>query len=74
MEPLYTTKIKRIGTSNGISIPVDILRGLNWKRGDRVIFTFGFDDTLIIKTLDDETIRRLKNYGAENDEPVITIQ
>lgn len=73
MDNLYTTKVIKVGTSKAIIIPVNVLSGLGWLRGDRVIMTFGYDDSLIIKKLDDETIRRLKNYGAENGEPLIEV-
>lgn len=73
MEELYLTKIVRIGTSKGIIVPTNILDGLNWKRGDRVVFTFGYDDTLIVKKVDDETIRQIKRAGGVDVEPTIQV-
>lgn len=73
MDNIITAKIIKVGSSKAIVIPVNVLSGLGWERGDNVIFTFGFDDTLIIKKLDDETIRRLKDFGrqAEGDESTV---
>ncbi len=75
MENIYTTKIIKIGTSKGVVIPLDILNALNWQRGDSVIFTLAADDHLIIKKLNDETLRRLKNLNGqiEGDENTIQI-
>jgi bifunctional DNA-binding transcriptional regulator/antitoxin component of YhaV-PrlF toxin-antitoxin module len=73
MEQLYTTKITRVGTALCTVIPQDILRGLGWKRGDAVIFTFASDDQLIIKKISDESIRRLKNDTGQNDTTTIII-
>lgn len=65
MEIIYTSKIGKTGSSKTIVIPVDILNGLGWDRGDRVYFTLAQDDTLIIKKLSDETIRRLKDISRQ---------
>lgn len=73
MDNLYTTKLVKIGTSRGVIIPTNILSGLNWQRGDSVIFTFGYDDALIIKKLDDESIRRLKEQSRQNGEDTIIL-
>lgn len=73
MDNLYTTKIVKVGTSRAVVIPSNILNGLRWERGDNVIFTFGYDDTLIIKKLDDDTIRRLKNQSGQVDGPTVQI-
>lgn len=73
MEELYTTKLRKVGDSQGIIVPVPILNGLNWKRGDRVLYTFGLNDTLIVKKIDDEIIRQIKREGGLGDEPTIQI-
>jgi AbrB family looped-hinge helix DNA binding protein len=73
MEELYTTKIVKVGTSKAVVIPTNVLDGLGWKRGDRVVFTFAGEDQLIVKKLDDETIRRIKEVGHMGDEPTIHI-
>lgn len=73
MEYIYTTKIVKIGDSKGVIIPLPILDGLGWKRGDMVVFTFAAGDQLIIKKLDDETIRQIKRQGNLGDEPTIQI-
>ena len=39
MESLYITKVVRIGTSLGIIIPKNITKGINWQRGDTILFT-----------------------------------
>lgn len=74
MEYIYTTKVVKIGDSRGLIVPKPVLNGLGWQRGDTVIFTFGYDDTLIIKKLDDETLRRFKDTGGQNEEHTITIE
>lgn len=73
METFYTTKVIRVGTSKAVVIPVPVLTGLGWERGDNVIFTLGYDDTLIIKKIDDASIRRLKDAYGQNEEPTINI-
>lgn len=73
MEYIYTTKLVKIGDSRGVVIPVPILDGLGWKRGDLLIFTFADGDQLITKKLDDAAIRRLKNSQGETDEETINI-
>lgn len=73
MEDLYLTKIVKVGNSLAVVVPKNVLHGLDWKRGDRVVFTFGYDDTLIVKKVDDETIRRLKEQGGLDRESVIDI-
>lgn len=73
MEELYITKIVKVGTSKAVVIPTNVLDGLGWRRGDRVVFTFAADNQLIVKRLDDETIRKLKEQGGLDREPVIDI-
>lgn len=74
METLYTAKIIKIGTSKAVIIPVNVLSGLGWERGDNVILTFGYDDALIIKKIDDESIRRLKDLSGQTEGDESTIQ
>ena len=71
MEQLYTTKVTRVGTSKGIVIPIDIINGLGWQRGDTVLFTFAADDKLIVKRIDNETIKKLKRDSGLYDLPTI---
>ena len=73
MEELYTTKIIVSGTSKAIIIPVNVLAGLGWQRGDRVVFTFAGDDQLIVKKLDNATVRQIKSTGYLGDEQTIQI-
>lgn len=73
MEEIYITKIVKVGNSKAVVIPSNVMDGLNWKRGDRVIFTFAADDQLIVKRIDDETIRKLKAVNYLGDEPTIQI-
>lgn len=67
MEELYMTKIVRVGTSKAIIVPVNVLDGLGWQRGDRVLFTFAGHDQLIVRKVDDETIKQLKATREFND-------
>lgn len=73
MEDIYTTRIHKVGTSHGIILPVPIMNGFGWKRGDMVVFTFADENQLILKKLDDETIRKIKRQGSLGDEPTIQI-
>jgi len=73
MEVIYTTRIVKVGNSKALVIPTPVLNGLGWQRGDMVLFTFANEDNLIVKKIDDETIRRLKAMGQSDDEPVIQI-
>ncbi len=61
------------GTSKCIIVPTNVLDGLGWKRGDRVFFTFAGDDQLIVRRLDDATIRQIKSTGTLGDEPTIQV-
>lgn len=62
------TRLVVIGTSKGVIVPVEILNGLKWQRGDQLIFSFANDDQLIIKRVTKEQIRALKE-----DVPTINI-
>ena len=73
METLYITKIIKNGGSKGVMIPAVILDGLGWERGDQVIFTFASDDSLVIKKLDEQTIKRIRESGSVGDEPTVQI-
>lgn len=73
MEELYITKIVKVGTSKAVVIPTNVLEGLGWQRGDRVIFTFAGQDQLIVKRVTDEDIRKLKALSDMGDEPTIQI-
>lgn len=68
MEPLHITKLVRTGTSNAIVVPVNILAGLGWKRGDNLIFTFATNEQLVVRKISDEQVRMLKASHEESQE------
>ena len=60
MEYIRTSKIMRVGTSNAIVIPIEILRTLSMQRGDQVVFGVYEDDTIIIKKIPDKELRNFQ--------------
>lgn len=52
MEPLYITKIVKVGTSLGIVIPINYLDATGLQRGDQVFLAVREDLGLIIKKVD----------------------
>lgn len=60
MEPFYTTKLIKTGSSLAIVIPREILAAMMLERGDRVVFSVIAGPTLVIRQLDEVEIRRLK--------------
>lgn len=67
MEELRTTKIIRMGTSLGLIVPAPIVKGMGWKRGDRVVFTFSDNDYLLVKRPSDIELRQLKKVTKDGD-------
>lgn len=60
MENLYITKIIKTGSSLCVVIPVEILRGMKWERGDYISFTMFEGEIVALIKLNDDTIRHLK--------------
>lgn len=60
METINLTKIIKTGTSLCAVIPVNILKALNWQRGDVLVFTNFTDDSLTLKRVSDKELRELK--------------
>lgn len=60
MGTVYLTKLLKIGTSQGIIIPKNILRAYGWQRGDALFFNFTSEDQLFIRRLNDLEINKLK--------------
>lgn len=72
MERLYTTKLTRLGNSDAIIVPVDILRGLGWRRGDNLIMVYAPPDMLGVRRIGDEEVRELKRKPPVLEEaPII---
>jgi len=65
MESVYITKLVRIGTSEGVVIPQNILQAYHWQRGDFLVFGFAGADQLFLKRLTDEDMKRIKPYDTE---------
>lgn len=61
MENLYFTKVIKVGTSLGIIIPKNILTGIEWKRGDMIIFASYKTGQLLARSLSDSEIQEIKN-------------
>ena len=62
MESVFITKIIRVGTSNAVVIPVEILNGYHWQRGDILIFGFAGSEQLLLKRLTDKELKELKPH------------
>jgi antitoxin component of MazEF toxin-antitoxin module len=60
MQSVFISKILRIGTSEGIVLPRNILNALKWERGDFVVFGFAGNEQIFIKRMTDEDMRKLK--------------
>lgn len=60
MQTLYITKIIKVGSSQGIVIPIPILQGMKWERGDYVVFGFGGNDQILLRRLTDKEMREMK--------------
>lgn len=60
MDTLRISKVTRVGNSLGIVIPVEIIRGLNIKRGDQVVFGVYNGNNIVIKRLTTDDVRKLK--------------
>lgn len=67
MQTIFISKIIKVGTSVGIVIPVEILSGLKWQRGDFVIFGFAGTEQVFIKRLTDVEISNLKPKELPNE-------
>lgn len=61
METIYFSKIIKVGSSQGVAIPKNILQGMKWSRGDLVIYGFSGKDQLTIRRLTDKEIRQMKS-------------
>ena len=57
------TKIVRVGSSLGVIVPVNILRGMNWQRGDVLVFSPMDNDVLALKRLSDKEVRELRDIS-----------
>ena len=60
MGTAYITKLCKIGTSQGVIIPKNILNAYHWQRGDFLIFGFSSDDQIFVRRLNDLEINQLK--------------
>ena len=60
MENLYITKVVRVGNSLGVIIPKNILVGINFKRGDTIMFSEYAPGQVMLRCLTDIEIRNLK--------------
>ena len=64
MERIYMTKVQKVGTSKGITLPPDILRAYGWERGDLLVFVTTTPEYLAIRRLTDKEIRAIKEQQA----------
>lgn len=60
MQTVFITKIIKVGSSQGIVIPIPILHGMKWNRGDFVVFGFGGNDQILLRRLTDKELRDMK--------------
>lgn len=65
METIYMTKLVKIGTSEGVVIPKEILNGYHWQRGDLLVFGFMANDQLFIRRLSNDELLRIKRNGFQ---------
>lgn len=55
----FSTRIRKIGTSFGVIIPIEMLRGHNLQRGDFVAFGSIDPDTIAIRKLSKELLDQI---------------
>ena len=67
METIYITKLVKIGTSEGVIIPKEILNGFHWQRGDQLVFGFAQGDQLFIRRLSDYELQNIKRNGFQTN-------
>lgn len=60
MESFFITKLIKVGTSQGIVIPREILDAYKWERGDVLVFGFAGTEQLLVKRVSDVEIQKLK--------------
>ncbi len=60
IETLVLRKITKVGTSLGVVLPAEILRGLNLFRGDHLIFRVLENDVIAIRKITNEEMKILK--------------
>lgn len=65
MEDIYTTRLMQVGTSKGVVIPVQIIRALNWERGDLIVVVAHQGDKIILRKVTDAEVLQLKQVRAE---------
>lgn len=60
MQNIEFTRLIRIGDSKGVVIPIEILRDLQWERGDYIVFAVGKSDVLCARKMSDSEIKNIK--------------
>lgn len=61
MENLDITKVVRVGSSFGVIIPRKVLIGINWQRGDTIMFSNYQTGQVTLRALTDVEIKYIKN-------------
>lgn len=54
-----------VGTSKGVVVPVQILRALNWQRGDLLVISPLTADSIMVRRVTDKEVRELKQNKAQ---------
>lgn len=56
-----------MGTSLGVIIPSQTVKGMGWQRGDHVIFGYTNDNYLTLKRPSDKELRVIKQLKTDGD-------
>ena len=60
MEKVIISRIIKTGNSLCVVIPKNILRALNWERGDQIVFGIFHDEALMISKISPVELLKLK--------------
>lgn len=60
MISFQVTKIVRVGTSLAVVIPVNLLRGVKWERGDQIVFAVAESDVVCMRKMTDAEKLQIK--------------
>lgn len=65
MVDIYTTRVLQVGSSKGIVLPAVMLKAVRWQRGDLLIITPGYNDTIVLRRMSDKEVQALKEATVQ---------
>lgn len=67
VQTVYLTRLFKSGNSFAVLIPLEIVRGYGWERGDNLIFGFAPNDQLWLRRLTAQELQQLKPPIIKHD-------